>query len=46
MRQSKPYWSFWKVIFAGWIIRNPAMFFRVVGVPIGILLVWIIQRFR
>ena len=23
-----PYWSFWKVVFAGWLIKYPGTFFR------------------
>ena len=23
-----PYWSFWKVVFAGWLIRYPRVFFN------------------
>jgi hypothetical protein len=36
-----PYWNFWRVVFAGWFIRYPRMMFRIIGVPIGILLVTI-----
>jgi hypothetical protein len=34
-----PYWNFWRVVFAGWLIRHPGKMFRIIGVPIGILLV-------
>ena len=33
-----PYWNFWRVVFAGWFIRYPGKMFRIIGVPIGILL--------
>lgn len=33
-----PYWNFWRVVFAGWLIRYPGKVFRIVGVPLGILL--------
>jgi hypothetical protein len=36
-----PYWNFWKVVFAGWLIRYPKQTFRVIGIPIGFLLVMI-----
>lgn len=34
-----PYWNFWRVVFAGWLIRYPGKVFRILGVPLGILLV-------
>jgi hypothetical protein len=40
-RRSKPYWNFWKVVFAGWLIRYPGKMFRILGVPLGILIVMI-----
>jgi len=36
-----PYWNFWKVIFAGWLIRYPGKVFKWIGVPLGILLIMI-----
>jgi len=41
-----PYWNFWKVVFAGWLIRYPGTFFKIFGVPIGILLVWILHLMK
>jgi hypothetical protein len=38
-KQRRPYWNFWKVILAGWIIRYPDKIFRIIGVPLGILIV-------
>jgi hypothetical protein len=38
-RRSKPYWNFWKVVFAGWLIRYPGKMFRIIGIPLGILIV-------
>jgi hypothetical protein len=35
------YWNFWKVVFAGWLIRYPGNVFRIIGVPLGFLLVMI-----
>jgi hypothetical protein len=32
-----PYWNFWRVVLAGWIIRYP----KIVWVPIGFLIVLI-----
>ena len=37
----QPYWSFSKVVFAGWLIRYPAKVFQIIGVPLGILIVMI-----
>jgi hypothetical protein len=39
--QRRPYWNFWKVIFAGWIIRYPEKIFKIIGIPLGILIVTI-----
>jgi hypothetical protein len=33
----KPYWNFWKVVLAGWVIRYP----KIVFLPIGFLLAMI-----
>jgi hypothetical protein len=40
-RKNAPYWNFWRVIFAGWIIRYPGTFFKIIGVPFGIMIVLI-----
>lgn len=40
-RNKSPYWNFWKVVFAGWMIRYPGNIFRIIGVPLGILIVMI-----
>ena len=40
-RRRTPYWNFWKVIFAGWLIRYPGKMFRFIGIPFGILIVMI-----
>jgi hypothetical protein len=34
MRKPRPYWNFWKVIFAGWLIRYPGRFFEVFRFPL------------
>ena len=39
--RSKPYWNFWKVVFAGWLIRYPKTYLKLIGLPIGFLLVMI-----
>ena len=31
----EPYWTFWKVVLAGWLIRYP----KLVWAPVGFLLV-------
>jgi hypothetical protein len=36
-----PYWNFWRVILAGWTIRYPGKVFRMIGIPLGILIVMI-----
>jgi hypothetical protein len=36
--QKTPYWNFWRVVFAGWLIRYPKQTLRVIGVPLGFLL--------
>jgi hypothetical protein len=36
-----PYWNFWKVVFAGWLIRYPKSMGRIVLVPLGFLIVLI-----
>jgi hypothetical protein len=36
-----PYWNFWRVILAGWIIRYPKTMSRVILVPLGFLIVLI-----
>jgi hypothetical protein len=41
MRGSRPYWNFWKVVFAGWLIRYPGKMLRIFGVPLGFLIVLI-----
>jgi hypothetical protein len=41
MRRSTPYWNFWRVILAGWIIRYPKTMSRVVLIPLGFLIVLI-----
>jgi hypothetical protein len=36
-----PYWNFWRVVFAGWLIRYPGKFIRPIGILVGFFLVWI-----
>ena len=33
------YWSFWKVVFAGWLIRYPKTMLRITLIPLGFLIV-------
>ncbi len=42
----RPYWNFWKVVFAGWLIRYPNKVFRIIGVPLGILIVVIYNALK
>ena len=39
--KKSPYWNFWKVVFAGWLIRYPRQCFTLIGIPLGFLLVFI-----
>ena len=39
-RSSKPYWNFWKVVVAGWLIRNPKWVFA----PLGFFSAFILMR--
>jgi len=36
-----PYWNFWKVVFAGWLIRYPRQCFTIFGGIVGFLFVLI-----
>jgi hypothetical protein len=37
-RRRSPYWNFWKVVLAGWMIRYPK---QMIFIPVGFLLVMI-----
>jgi len=39
--KKQPYWNFWRVVFAGWLIRYPGKFIRPLGILVGFFLVWI-----
>jgi hypothetical protein len=41
-----PYWNFWKVVLAGWMIRYPGKMGRIIGVPLGIIIVMIYNAVR
>jgi hypothetical protein len=41
-----PYWNFWKVVFAGWLIRYPKTFAKLIGIPIGFILIMIYNATR
>jgi uncharacterized membrane protein len=36
-----PYWNFWRVIIAGWLIRYPGKVIHIFGVLIGFIFVLI-----
>jgi hypothetical protein len=36
-----PYWNFWRAVLAGWLIRYPKQTLRIIGLPIGFLIVMI-----
>jgi hypothetical protein len=38
MKKSAPYWNFWRVILAGWIIRYPKQMSRISLTSLGILI--------
>ena len=31
MKKRRPYWNFWRVVLAGWVIRYPGKFFEIKG---------------
>ena len=42
--ENPPYWNFWKVVFAGWLIRYPGKFFKaimwiVIALTVGVMYV-------
>lgn len=37
----EPYWNFWRVVLAGWLIRHPSSVFRITCISLGIMIVWI-----
>jgi hypothetical protein len=41
-----PYWNFWRVVFAGWLVRHPEKIFRIIGIPVGILLALIYNALK
>jgi hypothetical protein len=38
MKKSVPYWNFWRVILAGWIIRYPKTMGRIAFTALGFLI--------
>lgn len=46
MRKTKPYWNFWKVVMAGWLIRYPRTFFNLFFGGIGFVAVMIYNSFK
>jgi hypothetical protein len=38
MKKSAPYWNFWRVILAGWIIKYPKTVSKIIFIPLGILI--------
>jgi hypothetical protein len=41
-----PYWNFWRVVFAGWLVRYPKQTINIIGIPVGILLVLIYNALK
>jgi hypothetical protein len=41
-----PYWNFWRVVFAGWLVRYPKQTIRIIGIPVGILLALIYNALK
>ena len=39
--KKRPYWNFWKVVLAGWMIKYPHIVFRPIMFLVGIFLVLI-----
>jgi|TARA_R100001530_G_scaffold15766_2_gene14014 hypothetical protein len=39
--KKRPYWNFWKVVLAGWLIRYPKTMGKIVLIPLGICIVLI-----
>lgn len=46
MRKTKPYWNFWKVVMAGWLIRYPRTFFNLFFGAIGFVTVMIYNSLK
>ena len=45
-RRKNPYWNFWKVVFAGWLIRYPRQCFSIFGGTAGFLIILIYNAVR
>lgn len=43
MKKRTPYWNFWKVVFAGWLIRYPRQIFKMIGVSALFVLFMIVS---
>jgi lauroyl/myristoyl acyltransferase len=39
IKKGDRYWGFWRVVFAGWLIRYPGKVIRPLGILLGILIV-------
>jgi len=37
--KKSPYWNFWRVVLAGWMIRYPGKIIRPLGILAGFLIV-------
>ena len=33
-KKQTPYWNFWKVVFAGWLVRYPRQIFKFIGISV------------
>jgi len=46
MKKRRPYWNFYRAVLAGWMIRYPKFFLRLLGVPLGILIVLVYNAMK
>jgi hypothetical protein len=44
--RQKPYWNFWKVVFAGWLIQRPGLLGRIIAIPAGIIFFQMIKHLQ
>ena len=41
-----PYWNFWKVVLAGWLIQRPGLIFKILAIPAGMILLQILKHLK
>ena len=46
IKKSAPYWNFWKVVFAGWLIRYPKTMGKIAFITLGILIALIYNAYN